>query len=83
MLSPLKDFMVISEADFNVSLADILLVFSLLEICLGVPGCLGWLSTDFSWGHDLGVVRLSLILGSAFSIKSACPSPSAPPPLSP
>ena len=38
-----------------------------------------YLTLDFSSGHDLRVVGLSLEWGSVLSTESAPPSPSAPP----
>ena len=51
----------------------------------GTLGCLGGLgkrlTLDFRSGHDLTVVRSSLVLDSALNVGSAWDSPSSPPPL--
>jgi len=36
---------------------------------------------DFGSGHDLGVLKLTPLLGSLLGGECACPSPSAPPPV--
>ena len=40
-----------------------------------------WPTLDSSSGHDLSVVGSRPLLDSELSVESACPSPSAPPPI--
>ena len=45
----------------------------------GAPGWLSHWASDFSSGHDLGVLEWSPTSGSLLSREPASPSPSAPP----